>query len=341
MKIVLFLGLLVGSCFLILGIIKKNHLLFLALVLFSFSFLTISCAGIYNQSQSSQWRWLPFYFLYFTLPLFLLYAKSISVISLQKKDYLILIPGLLEIIYIFCIWYFKDIYKDAVAINWKLYMLLAFSFNLFLASYGLWKLVSHFKNKYYMYSFLGKRHIKWIKNVLVSIIVSLVLFINLCYLGYCDLVNLLNGFYNFALFVSIVYFGYTTRNILNFDCETEYNSACKKELFEILKKIKEHMILSEDYLKNNFSQRDLSEAIGVPPNKVRIAITSLTHKSFNSYLNCFRVQRAVLYLSDKKYEHYTIDGIAKEVGFHSKSVFYMAFRKTTGFTPLLYKKAFL
>jgi len=192
-----------------------------------------------------------------------------------------------------------------------------------------------------MYSYFGKRHLKWLKKVLLSVVISLVLFTHLSYLGYEVVANFFNNIYQITLLLIISYLGVVSRNIDDFESKQDYKEVCKKELYKTLGIIKTHLFTSEDHLKINFSQLDLSRSIDISPHKISMVVNTLTDKSYSSYINCLRVQKAIVYLNDEKYKHYTIDAIAKEVGFNSKSVFYKAFRKTTGFTPLRYKKLFL
>jgi len=335
------LGLLVGSFFMIVGVVKKNHLVFLAATLCSCSFIYISNTEMYNNLDPNLWTFLPFHFLFLSLPLFLLYIKSVSIVAIKKRDFLILIPGSLEILYVSYMWVFNQPDEIMSFLSWKIYFLLAFSFNVVLALYGVCKLNDHFKNRFYMYSYFGKRHIKWLKKVLLSVVISLVLFGHLSYLGYGAQASFLNNIYNLTLLLFICYFGIISRNIDDFESKQDYKEVCKKELYKTLGVIKEHLLVTEDYLKINFSQLDLSQSIDISPHKISMVLNTLTDKSYNSYINCLRVQKAIVYLNDEKYKQYTIDAIAKEVGFNSKSVFYKAFRKTTGFTPLRYKKLFL
>jgi len=340
-KLLFILGLLVGSYFMIAGVLKKNHLLFLATTLCSFSFLYISNVDMYNALDANSWTFLPFHFLYVSLPLFLLYIKSVSIVAIKKSDFLILIPGVLEILYLSYMWSFKQSDGMLSFLGWRIYLLLAFSFNVVLALYGVCKLNGHFKNRFYMYSYFGKRHLKWLKKMLLSVPISLVLFGHLSYLGYGEQVSFLNNIYLLILLLFICYLGIISRNIDDFESKQDYKEVCKKELYMTLGIIKEYLLTTEDYLKINYSQLDLSQSIAISPHKISMVVNTLTDKSYSSYINCLRVQKAIVYLNDEKYKQYTIDAIAKEVGFNSKSVFYKAFRKTTGFTPLRYKKLFL
>ncbi len=341
MKGMFFIGLLISSYFMVLGIYRKNHLLLLGITLGCLSFFAISQVHIYVTPHLDLWRISPIHCLYISLPVFLLYLKKISTSPIQKRDYGILIPGVLEMLYVFYLWYEKDTSGILISLSWKLYLLFAFSFNLFLAIFGICKLKNHFKDKYFMYSYYGKRQLKWGKKILVSVVVYLVILINMYLLGYTDLVVFFNNCYMLGLLTFLYYVGFVSRNIDDFESRSDYKDVCKIELYSILNRIKLHLFNTEVYLKSNFTQIDLCKALDLTPHKVSTVINTLTDKSFNSYINNIRIQKAIIYLNDKKYRHYTIDAIAKEVGFNSKSVFYREFRKATSFTPLRYKKLFL
>lgn len=341
MKGLFFIGLLISSYFIVVGVYRKNHLLLLGATLSCLNFLAISQVHIYVTPQVALWRIFPVHCLYVSLPVFLLYLKKISISPIQKRDYCILIPGVLELLYVFYLWYEKDTSEILTSFSWKLYMLFAFSFNMFLALFGVCKLKNHFKNKYFMYSYYGKRQLKWGSNILISIVIYLLILTNLYLLGYTDLVVFFNNCYNFSLLIFLYYIGFATLNIDDFESRSDYKDVCKIELYKILNRIKQHLFITEVYLKSNFTQIDLCKALDLTPHKVSTVINTLTDKSFNSYINNIRIQKAIIYLNDEKYHHYTIDAIAKEVGFNSKTVFYREFRKATSFTPLRYKKLFL
>ena len=62
------------------------------------------------------------------------------------------------------------------------------------------------------------------------------------------------------------------------------------------------------------------------------------NENFYTYINSLRVEEAKLMLADVNYSDYTIDYIGQLVGFNSKSVFYTAFKRYTGETPMQYLK---
>ena len=59
---------------------------------------------------------------------------------------------------------------------------------------------------------------------------------------------------------------------------------------------------------------------------------------FQDYVNQFRVEEFIKCLNQENYKNYTLLGIAKEVGFSSKSSFNATFKKLKGVTPSHYKK---
>jgi putative ABC transport system permease protein len=59
--------------------------------------------------------------------------------------------------------------------------------------------------------------------------------------------------------------------------------------------------------------------------------------NFYDYINRYRVEEVKKYLTDPKYSHLSLLGIAMEAGFKSKSTFNLVFKKLTGKTPSEFK----
>nr|WP_321410984.1 AraC family transcriptional regulator [uncultured Carboxylicivirga sp.] len=66
-------------------------------------------------------------------------------------------------------------------------------------------------------------------------------------------------------------------------------------------------------------------------------INEKSGKSFNQYINQFRIEESMLLLQNKEKDHLSIEGIAIEVGFKSRSSFYTAFVNSNGDTPSNYR----
>jgi len=106
----------------------------------------------------------------------------------------------------------------------------------------------------------------------------------------------------------------------------------------ILEKIFSAMISQKLYLQKQLSLRDLSSVVDVNKNFVSAVINEKTEGNFYHFVNRFRIYAAEKLLSDIKYSHITIEGIANSVGFSSKSVFNPAFKAHTGMTPSEYRQ---
>lgn len=93
------------------------------------------------------------------------------------------------------------------------------------------------------------------------------------------------------------------------------------------------------YLDSTLNLPDLAEMIGVNRNILSLVINETYNKNFFNYINEHRIKEAQSRLLDPSFDNLSIEGLAKGVGFNSKSVFNPAFKIHTGKTPVEYKKA--
>jgi YesN/AraC family two-component response regulator len=70
---------------------------------------------------------------------------------------------------------------------------------------------------------------------------------------------------------------------------------------------------------------------------ISLVINEKMELSFYDWIAKLRVEEAKKLLTGAKTEHYTIEQIAEEVGYNSKSAFNKAFKKFTGQTPSEFK----
>ena len=90
------------------------------------------------------------------------------------------------------------------------------------------------------------------------------------------------------------------------------------------------------YLNPKITLHEVSVLLDISPNNLSQVINEKTGLNFNDYINSFRVKEAKLILSSPEYQKLTIDAIAKNAGFNSRTPFYNAFKKHTGMTPKEY-----
>jgi len=91
------------------------------------------------------------------------------------------------------------------------------------------------------------------------------------------------------------------------------------------------------YQEPELSLSSLAEKLKMPPHELSKIINTVFKKSFNDFINEYRVLEAARKMQDPAYEHITLLGIAFEAGFNSKSTFNRAFRQMVGKSAAEYK----
>jgi AraC-like DNA-binding protein len=81
----------------------------------------------------------------------------------------------------------------------------------------------------------------------------------------------------------------------------------------------------------------LAARIGVGPHLISQALNQRRGCSLNEYLSARRVTEAAKLLADPSTDRLTIDAIAEEAGFRSRSAFYKTFKARMGLTPTAYR----
>lgn len=111
-------------------------------------------------------------------------------------------------------------------------------------------------------------------------------------------------------------------------------------------KITDHMNTFVNLMQNDklykdatITVNDVAKRMGIPRQHLSEVLNVHMKSSFQDYINKCRAEAFVTCLKDRKYDHYTMIGIANEVGFKSKSSFYTAFKKVYGVTPSEFKKS--
>ncbi len=91
------------------------------------------------------------------------------------------------------------------------------------------------------------------------------------------------------------------------------------------------------YRDAELSLSSLAEKLGLHTHEVSRIINTVFKKSFNDFINEYRVREVALKMQDRSYDHITLLGLAYESGFNSQSSFHRIFKQFTGRTPLEYK----
>ncbi|MDB4919505.1 ABC transporter permease [Mucilaginibacter sp.] len=91
------------------------------------------------------------------------------------------------------------------------------------------------------------------------------------------------------------------------------------------------------YQDPELSLNSLAEKLELTTHDLSRIINTVLKKSFNDFINEYRVADVVQKMQDPAFDHITLLGIAFESGFNSQSTFNRIFRQMTGKSPLEYK----
>ena len=92
----------------------------------------------------------------------------------------------------------------------------------------------------------------------------------------------------------------------------------------------------EIYLQPDLKLADLASLVDLSPHQLSQLLNDNLNKSFNTYINELRIQKACDWILEK--QELKLESVGYEVGFNSKSSFFTAFKKKTGLTPKAYKE---
>lgn len=92
------------------------------------------------------------------------------------------------------------------------------------------------------------------------------------------------------------------------------------------------------YLNGKLSIHTVSESLNIPRQYISEVLNVHMNTSFQDFINGYRVEEFIERLKDDRNGHFTLFGIATDVGFNSKSSFNSIFKKIKGLTPTEFKK---
>ncbi|QLE02190.1 AraC family transcriptional regulator [Galbibacter sp. BG1] len=92
------------------------------------------------------------------------------------------------------------------------------------------------------------------------------------------------------------------------------------------------------HLDTELNEKKLADAMGIHSYILSKLLNEYLGKSFSEYINEKRIEESKKLLSKETNKKLTNFAIAVDSGFRSESVFYINFKKITGYTPTQYKK---
>lgn len=93
------------------------------------------------------------------------------------------------------------------------------------------------------------------------------------------------------------------------------------------------------YLQPSLSVNEVAVALGIPARELSYLINAYHKKRFNDYLNEMRIRHFLEQVAGTTLDTFTVEAMALEAGFSSKSAFYRSFNRFYGCTPLEYLRS--
>jgi len=205
---------------------------------------------------------------------------------------------------------------------------------------------------YILYNLLRTKRANWI----LYFVAPIVLIMSISYInGILDLFELApivfsedDDFNTYLLLVIAFLFYFITFYFISKPKElipntkiTKYKSSNLKP--ELIEKYKNALIQAMEkeklFMDSRLSIHNVSKKLNIPRQYISEVLNLHLNKSFQDFVNEYRVDAFVKNLQNDQHAHFTLFGMATEVGFSSKSSFNATFKKVKGITPTQFKNS--
>lgn len=335
---------------------RKNSLLILGVFLIV-SGLSSVCEiyDVFNVFVKSDIEELISFNFFALLPAILyVYVERVSILEKKKSSKYVLIPGIIEFAFNTIILFLpiKLAHTIENSLFYGLFEFLMIIYGLVLIWITFRKLRRHSKLIKDQYSSVERRDLKWIYYAVILIISMFLIMPVFAFIDAPIVEEAFGTLGSLALTYWISYnglFQQVSMNLVNnnnvavkMPSRSENLSAKKEKELERLESVfvKIESIIKEEklFLNSDLTIVDVSDKVGEHSRLVSNAINSISSKTFNSYINRYRVEMAKEMLLSEESSRLNIEGIGFEVGFKSNSSFYTAFKKELKITPLQFVK---
>ena len=352
-------GLTLGILLLILNYKHFRSTYFLGLFLFLFSLKLVNFIpkGLNIDQIYPELFLLPFNFSWLLFPIFFIYTQKVSIFSDQKIKYWLLYPGIVSFALQLVIYYLPYATKLAIVQSfWHelVFTILGICYSWVIGIWNLKLLNQHRTEVQNTFSLIEHKVLVWARIFLIyslstSVIIHLLFYISPENFYF----KIIFSVFDLIAIYWVAFNGVIQQNVLSIldkketgiqyqDTLAITNDTNKIAKTEDLKTLMEHidsyMKSTEAFVRTELTIIDLAEKLKVHPKRISTSINTIFNQNFNSYVNQLRIKKAKSLLADQSSDYFSIEGIGKEVGFHSKSAFYSAFKKVTGTTPNKYKE---
>ncbi|KAB1153927.1 helix-turn-helix transcriptional regulator [Tenacibaculum aiptasiae] len=308
-------------------------------------------------------EYLPFDFLWLLFPVFYLYVQDISIVP-EKKKYNVLIPGIVAFLFftglllfdlslivqvfespIFGLIYYLGGIVYSIVIMVRTFKLITVHTKKIKNQYStteykgiIWiKYFSLTILLYFMSSFVALILVVIFQESAISLLDTAFLIINMCLIFWASFKGIMQ--HEVKLLIPEETNTNTSELCTEKDVRKELPQENNTETKEIIDKLRAAVEEFELFKHVDLTIIDVAEKIGVHPRKLSATINSNLGSNFNQFINNYRVEYAKKLLKNNLGNNFTIEAIAHESGFKSRTSFYTAFKNSTQMTPIKYKES--
>ncbi len=196
------------------------------------------------------------------------------------------------------------------------------------------------------YSYLKGINLRWATRFLViftiMFILSLIIYNEDYYFTFILLVNLIIGFAG----VHYRYVHYELKNQLNQPGQTEgklcgkyaYSLISEEEKDRIYESLQEYIEVGKKYVNPDLRLSDIAKDIHTNRQYLSQVINERSGENFYHFINKFRIREFIDQLENDASRNISIEGMACNAGFKSKTSFYSTFKRVKGCTPKTFMK---
>lgn len=139
-------------------------------------------------------------------------------------------------------------------------------------------------------------------------------------------------------FYGITLAGFYRSSLFEFGFKDSLKISKSIQNQDVTAHLKALMTQEKLYEHADLSLYQVAQALHIHPNQLSALLNQQLEQNFRDYINTYRIEAAKKLLVSPDSSHWTIEAIAGEVGFNSRSTFYQAFKNKEGCTPNQFRK---
>lgn len=363
LDLIIILGSIQGVLFFVYLVVKplSNKIAsnFLALFILSFALSTLNIAieSIGLGEKLNALDFLPLYCSNLIVPSFYFFVTYLLMPNrkFKTKDRLLFLPFIFQFLFQMILLFLSIFNRNIIIENiqaiipvydWIDNTMLILGIILLAIVYA--KINKYQKSLLEVHSEINNSNLLWLKKIIILLFVIWILVTIPTIYEQIYLKPSIDIFYPALVITSIFIYwiGYTSYSFKYSNQIQEYQKNKKQLSLELPEKTKDYyerlltiMANEKLYLIPDLNLNYLANKLDLSTSYLSQIINKYESKSFYDFINSYRVEEVKIKMTDPKYDHLNLLGIAMESGFKSKSTFNLAFKKIEGSTPTHYKNS--